>query len=262
MKPPRDARSHRPSPRPSGDLLEGRNPVLECLTRNRRQVRRILLDQGARPVDKVLKILDLARSRGIPVQPASRPELDALSVSGVHNGVIAFADPLPEISLRTCLESLDALGVDPFIVLVDEPQYEQNVGAILRTALGTGVHALVIPTARGKGLTPVVQRVAMGAAEEVPLIREGISSCLALLQRRAVRIVGADMDGVPPWTVDLRGPLALVLGGEDKGLTDPIRKRCDAIVGIPLQGGLASLNLSVSAGALLVERVRQVRGST
>lgn len=204
-------------------------------------------------------LLDLARARAIPVVATPRVELDRLSVSGVHNGVIAFADPLPDLSLQDVLDALDERRQDPFLVFVDEPQYEQNVGAILRTALGTGVHALVIPRARGKGLTPVVQRVAMGAAEEVPLVREGLSSGLALLERRAVRIVGADMDGVPPWEVDLTGPLALVLGGEDKGLTEPIRKRCDAIVGIPLLGDLESLNLSVSAGALMVERVRQVR---
>jgi len=250
-----------PQPPPSGDLLEGRNPVLECLVRGRRKVRRILVDARARPTDKVLRILDLAREKGVPVSQVPRDELDRLCVSGVHNGVLAWADPFPDLSLSDRLDEIDGLREDPFLVLVDEPQYEQNVGAILRTAMGTGVHALVIPTARGKGLTPVVQRVAMGAAEAVPLIREGISSCLADLRRRAVRVVGADMDGIPPWKADLRGPLALVLGGEDKGLTDPIRKRCDVIVGMPLANGLESFNLSVSAGMLMYERVRQVSSS-
>jgi 23S rRNA (guanosine2251-2'-O)-methyltransferase len=97
----------------------------------------------------------------------------------------------------------------------------------------------------------------MGAAEEVPVVREGISSCLATLRRLGVRIVGAQSEGAPCWTVDLTGPLALVLGGEDKGLTAPLRNRCDALVGIPLAGGLSSLNLSVAAGVLLFEKVRQ-----
>jgi 23S rRNA (guanosine2251-2'-O)-methyltransferase len=103
----------------------------------------------------------------------------------------------------------------------------------------------------------VVQRVAMGGAEAVPVVREGLSSALATIQRAGITTVGADMDGVPPWTLDLRGPVALVLGGEDKGLSAPLRKRCDFIAGIPLAGGLQSLNVSVSAAVLMFERVRQ-----
>ena len=86
----------------------------------------------------------------------------------------------------------------------------------------------------------------------------GISSALADIRRAGVRVIGADMDGAPPWEIDLTGPIAFVLGGEDKGLTDPVRKRCDAIAGIPLAGGLQSLNVSVTAGVLLFERVRQM----
>ena len=145
-------------------------------------------------------------------------------------------------------------------MLVDEVQYEHNLGAILRSALGAGVDAVIAPVQRGVGISPVVIRVSMGGAEAVPLIREGISSALAEIRRRGIPVLGADVDGVPPWEVDMRGPLALVLGGEDKGLTPPIRKRCDQIVGIPLAGGLSSLNVSVSAGVLLFERVRQMKG--
>jgi 23S rRNA (guanosine2251-2'-O)-methyltransferase len=171
----------------------------------------------------------------------------------VHNGVIAEAEPFPELRVRDVLDA----HAEPFVVLVDEVQYEHNLGAILRSALGAGVDAVVVPVQRGKGLTPVVHRVSMGGAEAVPLVREGISSALADLKRAGVTIVGADMDGVPPWEVDLTGPVAIVLGGEDKGLTDPVRKRCDHIVGVPLAGNLESLNVSVTAAILLFERVRQ-----
>jgi 23S rRNA (guanosine2251-2'-O)-methyltransferase len=205
----------------------------------------------------VAEILDLAAATGVTVEPVPRQALDQASATGVHNGVIAWVEPLPELSFGALLDLIDARREDPFLVLVDEPQYEYNLGAVLRSALGAGVHGVVVPTVRGKGVTAVVQRVAMGAAEEVPVVREGISSCLATLQRRGVRIVGGEAGGAPPWTVDLTGPLALVLGGEDKGLTPPLRKRCDGLVGIPLAGGLQSLNLSVAAGILLFEKVRQ-----
>lgn len=224
--------------------------VLEALERGRREVRRVWMDVGAKPDRKIDAILRLA---GDKVSRVERALLDRMSETGVHNGVIAEAEPFPELTVREVLDR----EPEPFFVLVDEVQYEHNLGAILRSALGAGVHAVVVPVQRGKGLSPVVHRVSMGGAEAVPLIREGISSALATLKRAGVTIVGADMDGLPPWEVDLRGPVAIVLGGEDKGLTDPVRKRCDHVVGVPLAGGLESLNVSVTAGVLLFERVRQ-----
>ena len=240
------------------EQLEGRNVVLEALRRDRRPVRRVWLDERAKPDPKVNEIRALAESKGVPLQLVPRYRLDEKSQTGVHNGVIAEAVPRQTPTVAELLDEVFAAGELPFVVLVDEVQYEHNLGAILRSALGAGVDAVIIPVERGKGLTPVVQRVSMGGAEAVPVIREGISSALAQLRRAGVRVVGADMDGKPPWELDLRGALAIVLGGEDKGLTDPVRKRCDAIVGVPLAGNLESLNVSVTAGVLLFERVRQV----
>jgi 23S rRNA (guanosine2251-2'-O)-methyltransferase len=221
-------------------------------------VRRVLVDEAARSHPKLDALLQSATARSIPIQHVPREALDAISETGVHNGVIAWADPLPSPTLAQHLEALEAVGREPFVVLVDEPQYEHNLGAVLRSALGAGVTAVVVPAVRGKGVNAVVQRVAMGAAEEVPVIREGLSACLAQLVRRGVRVIGVELGGEPHWRVDLRGPLALVLGGEDKSLTAPLLKRCETIATIPTQGGLQSLNLSVSAAVLMFERARQV----
>jgi len=226
--------------------------VLEALVRARRPVRRIWLDAQARPDAKIERIVKMGGDR---VQRVERHLLDRMSLTGVHNGVIAEADPFPEMTVKELLQKVPW----PFVVLVDEVQYEHNLGAILRSALGAGVTAVIVPTERGKGLTPVVQRVSMGGAEAVPVIREGLSSALAQLQRAGFRIVTADMDGAPCWEVDLTGPIAIVLGGEDKGVSPALSKRADAVVGIPLAGGLQSLNVSVSAAVLLFERVRQCR---
>lgn len=231
--------------------------VFEALRRRRRKVRKIMLDERAKPGPKVDQILALAAEQKVQVERVSRGALDERSETGVHNGVIALADPLTAPSVAGLLQDLDQRGVHPFIVLVDELSYEHNLGAVMRSAMGAGVHGVVVPVRRGKGLTPVVQRVAMGAAEEVPLIREGLSSALATLRRAGVPIVGADMDGQAPWDLDLSGPLAIVLGGEGKGLSDTLRARCTAIVGIPLQGELESLNVSVTAAVLMFEKVRQ-----
>jgi 23S rRNA (guanosine2251-2'-O)-methyltransferase len=241
------------------DQLEGRNIVLEALEREARPVVRIVLDERTKPHPKINRIVNLANKRGIPVYEAARDVLDLASITGVHNGILAEAEPLPGWSITARLNDCLERGVDPFFVLVDEVNYEHNLGAILRSAMGAGVHGVVIPTRRGKGLTAVVQRVAMGGAEAVPVIREGIPASLKVLRRAGVRIVGADMDGEALWDVPMSGPLAIVLGGEDKGVTHTLRDRCDAIVSVPLAHGLDSLNVSVTAGILMYEKVRQSR---
>lgn len=242
-----------------GEQLEGRNIVWEALSRGVRKVHRILLDERANPDVKITRILEAARQQGVSVQRVDRSVLDEACFSGVHNGIIGWAEPLPAFSVRGRLSELEREGIEPFFVLVDEANYEHNLGAVMRSALGAGANAVIIPTRRGAGVTPVVMRVAMGAAEVLPVIREGLSSALATLRREGVRVVGADMDGKPHWTVPMTGPLALVLGGEGKGLTDTLRQRCDDIAGIPLEGDLESLNLSVTASILMFERQRQIR---
>ena len=246
-----------PWARSGKDQLEGRNIVLEALTRKVRPVTRILMDERTRSNPKIEHILSIARNRDIPVHRAPREKLDSVSITGVHNGIIAEAETLPDWTVTARLNDCFDRGLDPFFVLVDEVNYEHNLGAILRSAMGAGVHAVVIPTRRGKGVTPVVQRVAMGGAEEVPVIREAIPASLKVLRRAGVRIVGADMGGRPYWDVPMAGPLAIVLGGEDKGVTHTVRDRCDEIACVPLEHGLDSLNVSVTAGVLMFEKVRQ-----
>ncbi len=240
------------------DQLEGRNVVLAALRASRR-VRSIKLDAGARPDDRLKEIVGLARKQGVPIDGVPRAELDRISQTGVHNGVIASAEPLPKWTLKAALASSQRPG-DPFVVIVDEVQYEQNLGAILRTAAACGCTAVVAPTRRGAPTGAVVQRVAMGGAEEVPVVREGLNSALATLKRDGFRVVGAEADGaVPLWEADLTGPLAIVMGGEDRGLGPKIRGRCDQVVSIPLTPGsvVSSLNVSVAAGLLMYERLRQ-----
>jgi len=239
------------------DQLEGRNLVIEVLRRQKRRVRKVLLDERAKSNPKVKQLVSLVEESGVSLERVPRFRLDRMSITQVHNGVIAFADPHRVYTVYERLEEVYVRGDAPFFVLADELNYEQNLGAILRSSMGSGVHAVVVPTKRGKGLTPIVQRVAMGGAEEVPVIREGLSSALATLRRAGVRVVGADMDGPPCWDVKMTGALALVVGGEHKGLTKTLRKRCDAIAGIPLAHELDSFNVSVSTGILLYEKVRQ-----
>lgn len=236
--------------------LEGRNPVVECLARNRRRVHRIWLDQGARSDPRIDRIEALAEARGVRLERVERRRLDRLTDGRVHNGVVAEVDP---ISLWTTAALLDParLEADPLLVLADGLQYEHNLGAVLRSALGFGVTGVVIPTRRGAGLTSVVARVSMGAIEEVPIVREGLFAAIKGIKRAGIPIVGADAGGQPVGSVDLSGPLALIVGEEGRGLSSKLRQRCDRIVSIPLAGALESLNVSVATALLLYEKRRQ-----
>jgi 23S rRNA (guanosine2251-2'-O)-methyltransferase len=239
------------------DSIEGRNPVFEVLSRARRRVLRIWLDRGAKPEPRLDRILAIAAERNIPVERVDRQRLDRMAENRVHNGIIAEAEALPSITTAQLLEQLFAEAKDPFVVLADELAYEHNLGAMLRSGLGFGVDGVIVPTRRGAGPSPVVQRVSMGAIEEVPLVREGLYSALKVIHKAGIRILGANMGGTPLGQADLRGPLALLLGGEGHGLGPELIARCDGIVSIPLAGGLESLNVSAAASILMYEKRRQ-----
>ncbi len=240
------------------DQLEGRNLVLTAVQHSGR-VRVIWIDSGARACPKLSRIEKLSAERGCQLQRVPREELDAVSRAAVHNGVIGFAEPLPSFTLNEILKKLDADGTEPFVLLLDEVQYEQNLGAVLRSAACSGVDVVVTPTRRGAPLSANVQRIAMGAAEQVPVVRESMLSAMAALRRRGIRVIAAEAGASEPYfEVDLTGPVALVVGGEDHGVGAKIRERCDQLVTIPIRDEVVtSLNVSVATGILLFERVRQ-----
>jgi len=243
--------------RPGLDQLEGRNVVLEALLAGR-TLRSLLLDQGAQPRGALQQILDLAAERGLSPERRPRQELDRLSLTGTHNGVMAFAEPRPELSLKQALDELIPRKADPFVLLLDQVQYEQNLGAILRTAEAAGVDLVVVPRSHAAPLSPVARRISAGASEHVPLVREATMSALKQFQRAGILIVGADEHSeITAQEARLTGPLALIMGGEHKGLSEPVRKRCDLLVKLPMRGRIPSLNVSVAAALLLYERVRQ-----
>ncbi len=199
----------------------------------------------------------MAAEAGVPVARVARQRLDEQSHGRVHNGVIAAVEPLTSLTTLQLIDGLFASGEDAFLVLADEIAYEQNLGAILRSSLGFGVNGMIIPSRRGATLSSVAQRIAMGAAEEIPVVHDSLTSALKHIRKAGIRVVGADMGGVSLCEVDLRGPIALMVGGEGKGLSSTLQSRCDVVVSIPLQGELESLNVSVAAGVLMYEKRRQ-----
>ena len=209
---------------------------------------------------RIAQLVKQAEAAGIPVQRVARSELDALLPDASHQGVIAAlgnAAPEPrEPDLPVFLETLQ----EPALLLVlDGVQDPHNLGACLRTADAAGVHALIIPRDRAARITPVVRKVACGAAESVPVFSvTNLARTLRLLKQAGIWIYGAsDAADTVIYGTDLTGPLALVLGAEGKGLRRLTREHCDYLVAIPMAGQVASLNVSVAAGVLLFEARRQ-----
>jgi 23S rRNA (guanosine2251-2'-O)-methyltransferase len=235
-------------------MLLGLNPVREAL-KSGRPVDKVLLAQGDRS-PRTAEIAGLAREKGVPVMKVDRARLDTLSGNARHQGVLAF---VAAREYSTVEEILGGAGDLPLLLLLDEINDPHNLGAVLRTAEAAGVNGVVITRRRSVSLTPAVARVSAGAVEYVPVARvANLVQTIEMLKERGLWVVGADAGGPELyWQARLDGPLALVVGGEDKGLGRLVREKCDLLVRLPMMGRINSLNASVAAALLMYEALRQ-----
>ena len=250
----------KPSPKETGQVVEGRNPVIEAL-RSGRPVKRILLANGVGKSAAIEKIFRLTRERGMSVERVERREVDRLSVTGKNQGVVAITGPKGYVGLKRLLEIGHERGEATLLVVLDGIQDPHNLGAILRTADAAGVHGIVIPERRSASLSPGVARASAGAMEHVDVARvPNLTNVLSRLSKQGVWTVGVDPKGALDFTeVDYRQPTAIVIGAEGKGISRLVKERCDALARIPMKGRIASLNASVSAALVMYEAMRQRR---
>jgi 23S rRNA (guanosine2251-2'-O)-methyltransferase len=242
----------------SEETVYGVHAVRALLGRRPDAVQRLVLQSG-RTDRRVQELVDLARSHGVKVETRPAAEIDALAPGQVHQGVVARVTPAVALDEDDLLIRLDALGRPPLVLVLDGVQDPHNLGACLRTADAAGADAVVVPRDRATGLTPVVRKVAAGAAESVPFVQvTNLARFLRALREQGVWIVGTDGEAeVVHHDADLKGPLALVLGAEGSGMRRLTREHCDLVVRLPMQGAVESLNVSVAAGVMLYEALRQ-----
>ncbi len=237
-------------------MLEGKNAVWEAL-KAEKPIEKILLAKTIQQ-ESVRGITGLARARKIKVEFVPKERLDSLSATGRHQGVIALSAAQEYAVFEDTLAAIAASGKVPLVVLLDEVQDPHNLGAIVRTAECAGAQAVIIPQHNSAGLTPAAGRASAGAVAHVPVCRVvNLVAAMERLKELGYWVVGADMEGTLAYEVDFTGPIALVVGGEDKGLRRLTRENCDHIARLPMLGQLNSLNASVAAGVLLYEVVRQ-----
>lgn len=210
---------------------------------------------------RLSEVADLARQAGVKVRQADRDELDAAAGGANHQGVLAWVRVPAARAEQDLTALLDRLETPPFLLLLDEVQDPHNLGACLRTAEAVGVQAVIAPRDNAVGLTPVVCKVASGAAETLPYIQvTNLARVMDSLKERGIWLIGTAGEAADDlYRADLRGPLGLVLGSEGSGLRRLTRERCDALVRLPMLGQVESLNVSVAAGVCLYEALRQRR---
>jgi len=249
-------------PRTTSDarLLYGVNPLIEAL-RAGRLPSEIIIAEGTRDA-RLRELINLAEARRVPIKHAPRAKLDREVGDGQHQGVIARTSPAAYADTDDLLETIGSRvgsNPEPLVVLLDGIEDPRNLGAILRTAECAGVAGIFIPERRAAGLNETVAKASAGAVEHLPVARAtNLSRLIEQLKERNVWVVGTAAESSTDYTDwDWTRPSAVVLGAEGAGLHRLVREHCDALVRIPVAGKIESLNVSVAAGVILYEALRQ-----
>jgi len=223
-------------------------------------VSELWLDERQKPGPRLNNLIELARRERVKIARHSREELDQLAGGERHQGVVAhLSEALAAVTQQDLLTLIESLEHPPFLLILDGVTDPHNLGACLRSANAAGVDAVIAPKDKAVGLTPVVRKVACGAAEETPFYQvTNLARTLRDLQQAGVWLIGADGETEQSiFQTDLKGALALVMGAEGTGLRRLTREHCDLLVKIPMAGTVESLNVSVATGICLFEALRQ-----
>lgn len=239
------------------DTVFGIHAVTAVLKSTPQRIQQLYVAQGRRD-NRLQKLLTQAEKQNLFIKTVAREQLDEL-VSGQHQGIIAVCsqgDTYDENYLNQLLENLET---PPFLLILDGVTDPHNLGACLRTANAAGVHAVIAPKDNAVGVNATVRKVASGAAEVVPFIPvTNLARTLKNLQQRGIWISGTDEEGETDiFNADFKGPVAIVMGAEGKGLRKLTKETCDFLIRIPMFGEVSSLNVSVATGVCLYEALRQ-----
>ena len=243
----------------SGQMIVGIHAVRSALKHGAQRIEQVWFDKARRD-RRLRQLLDEARAAGVEPTATDKASLDRMTGGANHQGVVAHGEMPTSLGEAALERLLNALDEPPFLLVLDGITDPHNLGACLRSAEGAGVHAVIAPRDRASGLTPVVCKVASGAAETMPFVQvTNLVRTLRYLQdSHRVFVVGADGAADDElYRLDLTGPLALVMGSEGEGMRRLTRESCDRLARLPMRGQVESLNVSVATGVCLYEALRQ-----
>lgn len=245
------------------EIITGRNPVLEAL-RAGRPIQKILLANNIGRHSVIVEIVHLAQGKGIPVEYLPAETFREHSDTVRHQGVIAYTAVKAYHSLDDLFRTSQEKGEPPLYCILDGIEDPQNLGAIIRTAEASGTHGIIIRTRRAAGLTAAVARASAGAIEYLPVARvANIAQTIVRLKENGIWVIGVDPGGREDYRrADFTAPVAIVIGGEGKGISELVKKRCDYLISIPMRGKITSLNASVAAALAMYEAFHQRQFAT
>ncbi|MEH6345580.1 MAG: 23S rRNA (guanosine(2251)-2'-O)-methyltransferase RlmB [Bermanella sp.] len=242
----------------SDEIVFGIHAVNSLLKRAPERISEMYVQKG-RDDERFRALFQLASSNGLRIQEAKKAFLDNLAEGGNHQGVAVKSKQAQAKKENELYKQLDGLSENAFLLVLDSITDPHNLGACLRSADAAGVHAVIAPKDNAVGLTATVSKVACGAAESVPYYQvTNLARTLKELQGRGIWLYGTAGEASDSvFNTDLRGPIAIVMGAEGKGLRRLTRESCDHLINIPMAGDVSSLNVSVAGGICLFEAVRQ-----
>ncbi|NRA84889.1 MAG: 23S rRNA (guanosine(2251)-2'-O)-methyltransferase RlmB [Gammaproteobacteria bacterium] len=239
------------------DLLFGLHSVEAVLVNEPERILEIFVLKG-REDQRMTKVIGVARRNGISIAFVGKKTMDEKANGESHQGIIANARTA-KVKTEAELDQIIAENKHPFLLILDGVTDPHNLGACIRSADAAGVHAVIVPKDKSASLTPVVRKVACGAAETMPLIQvTNLARTMREIQQQGVWIIGTAGEATSElFDTKIEGSVALVMGAEGKGMRRLTREHCDELVSLPMSGSVSSLNVSVTTGICLFEVVRQ-----
>ncbi|MDF2887026.1 MAG: methyltransferase, TrmH family, group 3 [Lacrimispora sp.] len=240
-------------------IIEGRNAVLEAF-RSGKTIDKLYVQKGVSdgPIQSILRE---AKKTDTIVNFVEKERLDQMSEEGHHQGVIVHAAAYEYAEVEDLLKAAEEKGEPPFLFLLDGIEDPHNLGAIIRTANLAGAHGVIIPKRRAVGLTATVAKTSAGALNYTPVAKvTNLTAVMEELKKKGMWFVCADMEGESMYSLNLKGPIGLVIGSEGSGVGRLVKETCDMVASIPMKGNIDSLNASVAAGVMAYEIVRQRLG--
>ncbi len=237
------------------EWLYGFNPVLEAI-KSGRKITSIYISKQRH--ENIRKITEEAEARKIPIKFAERDFFDSRFHKG-HQGIAALVAQKKLLSIDELLAIPEKREESAFFLILDLIEDPRNFGAILRVADAAGVHGVVFQSHRSAGITPAVSKASAGALEHVNLAEVvNIKHAIDKMKKLDITIIGAEAGSeLTPWDIDMKAPLAFVIGSEGEGLRRTVREMCDFVVSLPMRGMVNSLNVSVATGIMAYEVMRQ-----
>ncbi|MBI5044421.1 MAG: RNA methyltransferase [Candidatus Levybacteria bacterium] len=240
-------------------MIVGRNMVHDTLL-SQKKIQNIFIGKNSRLDPKVLEIVRLAQQKNVQVTFVPPEKIRALSGSENTQNIVAYLQRFEENSLKQIIEKCQKEGRDPCILLFHHMDYEQNLGAIIRTAWGAQIDAIVLSPSGVHEVTPIVAKISQGGAAYIPVIGQSLFQAIATLKDFGIPVAGVEVGmGQPYDQVPLSGPVAFLFGGELTGISQPLQKQCDIFIHIPINNELTSLNVSVATALIIFEKRRQER---